>query len=135
MCVWTGWHTAVRSRSNSSIADHDGLQDIGADYPINPFHPEGHDEDEVDDKLDEDDAEEAFPFTAEEVERLDLAVSLKGEQDWAGVAAMLGARTAEGCKEEWDRRRLRWTAGGEWLGHTMDRRLLAGRSGPTQNSR
>ena len=44
------------------------------------------------------------------------------------MAEYVGGRSAAECKAEWDRRRQRWTAAGQWVGHSMDRRVLAGRT-------
>lgn len=67
-----------------------------------------------------------------EMARLDMAVGLKGEEDWENVANLVGSgRSASECRSAWQRNRDRYTAAGHWVGYTP---AVEARIAPDQGS-
>lgn len=65
-----------------------------------------------------------------EMIRLNMAIKLKGEDDWEKVAAIVSTgavpRSAAECADAWERNMDQYTTQGEWIGYTSSDRPMPG---------
>eukprot|EP01047_Picozoa_sp_COSAG01_P062941 COSAG01_NODE_8082_length_2927_cov_5.885472_6_plen_216_part_01 len=70
------------------------LQEIGSEFPVDPFEAAADGEADLDGDGDADAEDKSLygmlgPFTEAEVRRLDAAVQLRGQHDWVGVSELV----------------------------------------------